>query len=239
MGKFRLALEFYQRFLRETKSEKKAKRATDIVEELKRQMADLTVKVNIPDATVTFTVNGDPEACLIGTPCLLDPGEHRLEVGADGYVLSQRRLRLEAGEQRIETIELVAANPITRKGAVWRSALFPGMGQFYADKDTAAIFLAGELVSLSVFATGLILEQYYVGQRSKKGQTTEEFESWNSYIDASYSTWVVGLSSAGIIWAMNIVHAWAMPLSTTPTTSWQLVPTAGPNQAGLTFLLSF
>jgi hypothetical protein len=169
---------------------------------------------------------------------MLDPGDHQFEVKAHGYVAARRRVRLEAGEARQETIELVAADLPTRKGAVWRSALFPGMGQYYANNDTsAAVFLASEIVALGVMSTGIILEQYYLGQRSFA--KPEDFTSWNSRIDVSYWIWVSGLSAAGAIWAINIVHAWAMPLPTKPTTTWHLVPTAGPNEAGMMFLLSF
>ena len=235
MGKFRLALDYYEKFLRENKSEKKARRGSEIIAELKQQMAAITINVEIPNATLK--IDGDPELCTLGNPCMVDPGERRVEVEAAGYARTSRRLRLEAGEVRIEVIELVAVSLPTRQGAIWRSALFPGMGQFYAgNKTSAGVFLASELVSLSVMTTGLILEQYYVGQRSN--DKPENFKNYNDYIDASYWTWVGGLAAAGTIWAVNLVHAWAMPMPTKPT-AWRLVPMADGNQSGLTFLLSF
>lgn len=236
MGKFRLALDYYEKFLRENKSEKKAVRGAETIAELKRQMASITIHVAVPEATLT--VDGDAELCVLGIPCMVDPGERRIEVEASGYAAAKRRLRLDAGERRVETIEMVATLLPTRGGAIWRSALFPGMGQFYAgNRGSAGVFLASELLALSVMTTGLILEQYYVGQR--KSDKPENFTNWNSYIDASYWTWVGGLAAAGTVWAVNLVHAWAMPMPTRPTTAWQLVPATDGNQAGLTFLLSF
>ncbi len=236
MGKFRLALDFYERFLRENKSKKKAERGAEIVGELRRQMAQLTVQVETPDATLS--IDGDLELCFPNEPCMLDPGDHQIEVGAEGYASGRRRLRLEAGEMRTETIELLAVDLPTRKGAIWRSALFPGMGQYYANNNkTAALFLTSEIVSLSVMTTGIILEQYYIGQR--RADDPKNFTAWNPSIDASYWTWVSSLTAAGAIWAINIVHAWAMPMSAKPTTAWYLVPTGMSDEAGLSLLLSF
>jgi tetratricopeptide (TPR) repeat protein len=239
MGKFRLALDFYERFLRENKSKKKAVRGAEIVGELRRQMARLTILVDIPKAALS--VDGDLELCFLNAPCMLDPGEHQIEVGADGYAPGRRRLRLEAGETRTETIEMIAVDLPTRKGAIWRSALFPGMGQYYANnRKMAALFLTSELVALSVMTTGIILEQYYIGGKiAYKGGTDEKNAKFDHLIVPSYWTWVASLTAAGTIWAVNIVHAWAMPMSTKPTTAWQLIPVGTPNEAGLSLLISF
>jgi len=236
MGKFRLALDFYERFLRENKSRQKAKRGAEIVGELRRQMARLTIMVTTPDASIS--VNGDLEVCFLNAPCMLDPGEHHVEVRAPGFALGKRHFRLEAGETRIESIELVAEDLPTRNGAIWRSALFPGMGQYYADNDTTAtFFLTSEIVLLATMTAGVILEQYYIVRR--KNDEGGNFRDWDPYLDASHWTWVASLTAASTLWAVNIVHAWAMPMPLEPVTTWNLVPTAAPGEAGLSFMLSF
>lgn len=240
MGKFKKALEYYERFLSENTSEKKAKKAQATIDELKRQMARLMVAVEQTGARLE--VDGDKELCVLNKPCLLDPGEHRVEVLAKGFAPQERRIRLEAGEMRREEITLVAVlmeELPTRGGAVWRSSLFPGMGQFYADNKTAGIvFLTTEIVALATMTTGIILEQYYLGQRSS--DKPENFSNWNSYIDASYYTWVGGLAAAGTIWAVNIVHAAAMRLPTagdSAASAW--LPLALPTHNGLSLTFTF
>ncbi len=235
MGKFRLALEYYEKFLAENTSAMKAKRAQETVSEVKRQLATLVLHVDVAGTVVE--VDGDDTVCEIGKPCLLDPGEHRIEVTATGYASQQRRLRVDAGETRVESITMVAVlmeELPTRKGAVWRSSLFPGMGQMYAGNKTAGIvFLTSEILALATMTTGIILEQYYTGQRD--ADKPEYFKTWNPSIDASYYTWIGGLAAAGTIWAVNIVHAAAMRLPTAGDANVSVLPFHN----GLSLMVSF
>jgi len=214
MGKLRLALDQYRRCLDEEPEGKHAGRARELLDELSRQLARLKVSSNVPDVT-RLEVDGDPALCRVADSCLLDPGEHNVVVAADGYIPYRNRFRVDAGEERVENITLILVPPKdlpTRSGVVWRSALFPGMGQYYAGQKGAAVaFMITESVCLATVAGGAIAQGIYQAQQSGE-KDPERYRGFDSYIQASYWTWVGGAIAAGLTWGINLGHAAALKL---------------------------
>lgn len=243
MGQGRSALDYYNRFLDLTTSKKKRKRAQGLIDELMRQLAVLTVKVSEEGAQLT--VNGDPQVCKPGEGCLLDPGDQMIAVSKEGFATVSRRVRLEAGEKRMEPIELVAVltgDLPTRSGAVWRSSLFPGMGQYYAGKNGAGTaLLLGEIVCLGTLATGLVLEQYYAKQRKQdEGEGTATWNDWTDLMNIGRWVWIGGAGAGGLVWAINIIHAAAMPLpKTDEKSSFLILPLMNPEGGGFSFAMTW
>ncbi len=236
MGKLRLALDQYRRCLDEEPEGRHATRARELLDELDRQLARLKVLSNVPETT-KLEVDGDPVLCRVGEACLLDPGEHNVVVTADGYVPHRNRFRIDAGEERVENVTLILVPPKdlpTRSGVVWRSALFPGMGQYYAGQKSAGVaFMVTESVCLAVVASGAIAQGIYQTQQSAE-KDPERYRGFNDYINASYWTWVGGAIAAGLTWGINLGHAAALKLPEVkePETS-LVIPWTSSNGGGL------
>lgn len=113
VGQLVKAQEAYIRIIREKfrddapasfKSAQESARAE--VEEIKPRLAKLTVKVSGVKQGAALTVDGDPvPAVLIGVPMPMDPGEHKLEVSAEGYAPKSATVKLTEGQ--VEAVELV------------------------------------------------------------------------------------------------------------------------------------
>jgi hypothetical protein len=243
MGQGRNALDYYNRFIGLAKSEKKKARAQALIDELMRQLAVLTVEVSVEGAELT--VNGDPLICKPSTGCLLDPGDQMIAVAKEGFATVSRRLRLEAGEKRMEPIELVAVlsgDLPTRSGAIWRSSLFPGMGQYYVGRNGAGTaLLVGEIVCLGTVATGLVLEQYYLKQRTQdEGKGTNVWNDWTDLMNIGHWVWIAGAGAGGLVWAVNVIHAAAMPLpKPEDESSFLILPLMRPDGGGFSFAMTW
>ncbi len=239
-GRYREARVYYLRFLDANDSPKKAEIATKYLERVERELARLVLRVGVDGTTVE--VDGNKDLCQAEAICLLDPGEHRLVISAPGHTPDRRRIRLIPGENREEQVKLAVILPLdlpTRKGAVWRSSLFPGMGQLYAGHTAwGATFLTSELISLSAVVTGVILEQYYTGRQNNEKETTA-FRGWDSYINTAHWTWVGGAIAAGTVWVVNVVHAAAMPMKTGETSAFVLVPISNGDWNGFSLAFSW
>ena len=241
MGKFRMALESYRRFKGLTSSEKKMKTAQTFIEEVTRQLSTLRIEVDVEIEEVVLVVDGDQKLCTVNYGCLLDPGDHNIAVTAPGYASVERKIRIDAGETLTEPITLVVdvKGLPTRKGSVWRSVAFPGMGQYYAGKTgPGTVFLVTEVLLIGGAAGGFIGWEVYKYRRDQ--DSGENWDNWAPYIANAY--WV-GLSSsiaAGVVWAINIVHSAAMPLPTSrKKNAWFIHPIAGPGANGVGFTLAW
>jgi tetratricopeptide (TPR) repeat protein len=242
MGKLRLALDHYRRCLDDDPEGKHAPRARELLDELDRQLARLKVLSNVPEAT-RLEVDGDPALCRVGGSCLLDPGEHNVVVTADGYIPHRNRFRIDAGEERVESVTLILVPPRdlpSRTGVVWRSALFPGMGQYYAgNKGAAVAFMVTESLCLATIAGGAIAQGVYQAQQSAE-KDPERYRGFNDYINASYWTWVGGAIAAGLTWGINLGHAAALklPEAKGPAMSF-VIPWTSPDGGGLTWSIAW
>ena len=284
MGKLRLCMEYFQRFADETKSDKKRAKALALIEEVKKQLAVLSLEI-VP-AQARVEVDGDDKLCRGNEECRLEAGEHNLRVSLPGYEPVSRTVRLEAGERRTEKIELVSNltsisvdctvaeaevllngvvlgtcpvtkdglrpgpylvrvthdeykpqensvtlkkgetvalsftlekkgqdNLPTRKGAIWRSVAFPGMGQYHAErKGPGTALLVSELVSVGATVAGIIIYYYGRGKKSEPGIDTDTWTYWDDYQAAGYWVAVGGGIAAGTVWLVNIIHAASMPM---------------------------
>jgi hypothetical protein len=113
LGRLVDALEFFRAFLAEmqpNKAEQKAQEqpARDAVATLEKRVAKLDITIQQTDIEkMLLTVDGIivPEAAW-GYPRLVDPGEHKVVVQADGYREATQMARVTEGQQLVVTLEL-------------------------------------------------------------------------------------------------------------------------------------
>lgn len=99
----------------------------------------------------------------------------------------------------------------TTAGAVWRSALLPGWGQFYQHQNVKGIaFVSSEVIALSMATVFQLLghqsEQDF--QRLNSSSSPEEFSRLKSEAENRYKGRNAALWVAAGIYAFNIVDAW-------------------------------
>jgi hypothetical protein len=83
--------------------------------QLGAQVARIVLSFNETPADLAVTVDGETvERAELGSPVVLEPGSHRVEVVAAGKQVAPRQLDLVAGETRTVTLQLVPSEPPPR-----------------------------------------------------------------------------------------------------------------------------
>ena len=191
----------------------------------------LKVGANVEGALVSL--DGKP----IGkTPLVaqdVTEGPHRVRVEMRGFEAQEKPVTITKGQTVDMVFDLPAVVVVTREGVLWRSAAFPGLGQFHADHDAwGTTFLVSELVCLGTAAAAGIAYAYFENGKIVADEANKENnDDWWWYrdrSDISYQVMVAGLVGAGSVWALNLVHAWTMSLpdpdaGTAPVT-WEARP---------------
>ena len=110
----------------------------------------------------------------------------------------------------------------TPLGAMWRSAVLPGWGQFYSEKRNTGIAfpsLEGLLASLLLYNVSKYntsvenmnkFSSLYHSSTNEEDIINYRNESkmyWKQHIDAN-NAMILLAKSAGVIWAINAIHAY-------------------------------
>jgi hypothetical protein len=112
-GRRAAAMQAFQAFLAEP-TDPEASEYREAAEEalatLAHEVARVVVDVEPRDAIARVRIDGSA-ACgssrsSLGAPCVLDPGEHTVDVAASGYLGASRRFRVEAGDSSFVRIDL-------------------------------------------------------------------------------------------------------------------------------------
>lgn len=113
------ALASFERYLKDAAPVIDHARRAEVEEELPRlraRIASLTVKTNVPGATVSV----DDEAAVttpLTAPILLNPGPHRIVVRKPGYVESSQKIEVAGGDYPTVTVEL-GEQPVAARSSV-------------------------------------------------------------------------------------------------------------------------
>ena len=101
-------------------------------------------------------------------------------------------------------------NPGYRKSVLWRSALIPGSGQFYANKRThGLVFLSSALIA-GVITFSRYNKLYDGGEDYELAFTEEEFNNYYQKLNLSKTKkrqYHLALASLGSVWSVNLIHA--------------------------------
>jgi len=203
-------------------------------------LAVIKVEASVENARVAL--NGVEMGSCPFEKAGLQPGDYLVRVMHDEYAAGEKTVTLKKGETLALGFILekkgAEAGP-ARGSVVWRSLLFPGMGQYHAErKGVGTLFLVTELVSLSACATGIILMYYGGGQKDEPGIDANAWEYWDDYSTTGYWIAVGSGIAAGTVWLVNIIHAASMPLKQPDEDrALRLLPTPYPGGGG--FVLTF
>ncbi len=187
--------------------------------ELVRQMGNLRFVGTPRGAAVT--ANGEP----IGT---LPVESHAFPVGTCSYGVSRPGFSAVSGRVAVkngETAEIaVSLKPKTVGGAVWRSALVPGSGQYYSDKKGRGIALgmlqAGAVVGLVLYDAkySSAIDDYetaradYVGATSAPELTAAWAKMEKTYDDVDRFHALRGIMVGAVVgvYALNLLDAFLL-----------------------------
>lgn len=143
-------------------------------------------------------------------------GQLHLQVEAEGFERFEVEQKISKGE--VLTIEAnLVKKPIPpqmmpRSQVIWRSLLFPGLGQLHAGHKTAGVvFITTEAITLAGVIGGLSTHQYYLQLRDKE-RDPDRWRSLNQ--SASVSKWIAISCAigAGAVWVANVIQAVVMDL---------------------------
>jgi hypothetical protein len=97
LGRYTRSIEELERFLQEgTPTPEQRTEVSSALEQMRTQLARLTVVPSVESARIT--IDGSP--ANLNDPVTLDPGNHVIEVVAQGYVRNAQTLTLRQGETR-------------------------------------------------------------------------------------------------------------------------------------------
>jgi len=127
-----------------------AGKPADLVAELVQDQGELTV-LGLPDGAAV-TLDGNPLGTAPITRVTAPAGPHWLHYSADGLEPLRKPIWISIQGQQ-ETVVTVAVQEKTRWKAIWRSMLFPGIGQMYSEQSLKAIlFLSAGAVCVGTTA---------------------------------------------------------------------------------------
>lgn len=180
------------------------------------------VKVSLPIPGVTFEGSIYPEPSKF--PPEFKNGEYwvymiedskKLTIKAPGYhpLRCEFDNRIQGGNTYILTIEIPRdPNTIKNSSAMWRSAILPGLGQFYKNRNgRGTLIVIGETLTLA--AGGLSL----YNELTQKNIMDKPEVSYQDYIAAekSYEQWNtarhISFITAAVIYALNLADAYFTP----------------------------
>ncbi|SVE23050.1 uncharacterized protein METZ01_LOCUS475904, partial [marine metagenome] len=157
-----------------------------------------------------------------------------IEVEVLAYELYEATIPDELEARRIAGVPVAQGVPQkTRMGAVIRSMVFPGLGQFYSGKKLLGTgFLVGELAVAGIFAATFSTYQtatddynnyneLYLNEENQELIAEYRTKVLKSHedIEASKALMDIFASAAVGIWALNVVHAFLMkPVNGTAST---------------------
>lgn len=151
----------------------------------------------------------DAEALVIGS----------VAESGDRYLVTARIVATETGETlAAESTSVAAAGMIalasdavvlrSRSDALFRSALFPGMGQFYNRQPAKGYAFAAAEASLLGGALAFHLAGNSERSKYRKAKTSSDAAYYYQRASSRYQTRNWLLVGAGAVWAVNIVDAW-------------------------------
>lgn len=228
--------------------------ATKELDSVRPRLAELTIRVTGgSDSKVTVDETEIPKV-LVGVPMPVDPGQHRVEVRAEGYLAAWRKITLAEGQSQTVELELVADAAAPAAGSEAPAANAGGETQPVTQAAATSTssptwMLVGSIAGYAVGAGGLVWgtlealrgnearnrsdELYNSCYTSCKGETDAAWREANSHYRRSIVPFIIGGVGVAAGTVLIIMYALDGEEPAPPATGLQVRPWVGINSAGL------